>query len=391
MEQKNQNPLFATDQEIEEWINSLSSIPPTPIIPGLVLEPLIYEPDPELAKIDSLINFFEQKESDEEEVAVSKKTICPRILSPIEKLIKAIRTSEYRDASKDIDESQEAINQKTVLSLCHLLRPNNCEKQDRFAQEVTPLIFACYQKKPVLVSMLLERNANPNLAGHEGITPLLVATANEQYDIVKKLLNSGADCSLSTRDGLSALSLAFKRNNRSLISLFSQKQRSNLEQPLSYKLADNVLFTGYWAEQRWLEKLFATIDDPEKSFDVYLLTKPEKRGDLNALFLQNAPSILFPGFSKRMITALHFACYKDNIDAIRILLAQGANPNVVEFYGVTPLMIAAARGKYEIATALLQNAARKHYKETLNNLSAGEIAERNGHENVKKVIMYHPE
>lgn len=392
MERISTSPLLATDQEIEEWINSLSSaIPPLPITPELVLEPIINEPTPEQASIDSLINFFEQNDHDDQEnEAPPKKIIRPSALTPLQRIIKAIRTSDYCDARTDIQECREAINQKTHLSLCHLLRPDNCENQHRFKQEVTPLIFACYQKKREIVSILLEKGADPNIRGHDDITPLLVASANQQYEIVKDLLNFGADYSVASLQGNSPLRLAFIKNDRILISLFTPRGRSKLEQPAKM-LAYPSQFTHYWAEQKWLEKLFAAISDSRHIYTVFELTKPEKRGDLNALFLKQVPSILFEGETQRMITALHFACYQDNLDALRILLAQGAEPNVVEFYGVTPLMIGAARGKSEIVTTLLQNSAKKHYQETYTNQCAAEIAEKKGHQTVKKIIMYFPE
>ena len=56
-------------------------------------------------------------------------------------------------------------------------------------------------------------------------------------------------------------------------------------------------------------------------------------------------------------TCLHLAAYQTNISAIRILLAQGANPDITDQYGKAPLHIVAALGSYPAAKALVMGGA----------------------------------
>jgi ankyrin repeat protein len=53
-------------------------------------------------------------------------------------------------------------------------------------------------------------------------------------------------------------------------------------------------------------------------------------------------------------SALHWAAYRNDLDAVKRLLAEGADPNAVNRFGVTPLHEAATVGNAEILNALLE-------------------------------------
>lgn len=57
-------------------------------------------------------------------------------------------------------------------------------------------------------------------------------------------------------------------------------------------------------------------------------------------------------------TALHIATTKRNSTWIRFFLQRGANPNIADSKGVTPLMIAANVGDVDAVTALIKGGAR---------------------------------
>lgn len=56
-------------------------------------------------------------------------------------------------------------------------------------------------------------------------------------------------------------------------------------------------------------------------------------------------------------TALILAIQRGRLDAVKLLLAHGANPNKADAHGVTPMTAAYSRGSYEI-TAALQRSIR---------------------------------
>jgi len=54
-------------------------------------------------------------------------------------------------------------------------------------------------------------------------------------------------------------------------------------------------------------------------------------------------------------TALHIAAGKNNLESTRVLLQNGANPNVVNNEGQNPLMLAATTGNVELCKLLMES------------------------------------
>jgi ankyrin repeat protein/uncharacterized glyoxalase superfamily protein PhnB len=83
----------------------------------------------------------------------------------------------------------------------------------------------------------------------------------------------------------------------------------------------------------------------------------ERSGDQAAVRLpiEQAADVNVPKLDG--MTALHRACYEDNIDLVRVLLASGANPNVATRFGVTPLALAIENTNAAIVEELLKHRA----------------------------------
>src|SRR5439155_26354345 len=77
-------------------------------------------------------------------------------------------------------------------------------------------------------------------------------------------------------------------------------------------------------------------------------------------------------------TALMLSILDANLDAARVLIAQGANVNQADDQdGFTPLMFAAARGDEKLATLLLRSGANRPAK-TRSGFTAEQIAQQGG-------------
>jgi hypothetical protein len=87
-------------------------------------------------------------------------------------------------------------------------------------------------------------------------------------------------------------------------------------------------------------------------------------------------------------TALLLATNQNNVDAVKFLLKLGANPNVFDNSGWTPLLSAADEGNSEIVDILLANKA--DIKQTANGIDAATLAKNKGnkklYEKLKKIV-----
>jgi len=89
------------------------------------------------------------------------------------------------------------------------------------------------------------------------------------------------------------------------------------------------------------------------------------------------------------LTALHIACGDGSKDIALLLLEKGANPNVREEAGATPLhLVAAANGNVEIATALLAKGAEVDAKDKKGQTPLMAAAS-NGHVEILDLLLQH--
>ena len=64
---------------------------------------------------------------------------------------------------------------------------------------------------------------------------------------------------------------------------------------------------------------------------------------------------------KPSFTALHYACYYNQIDMVKLLIGRDANIHVIDQYGNTPLHIACEQGRIDIIKTLLDNGANINF------------------------------
>ena len=180
---------------------------------------------------------------------------------------------------------------------------------------VTPLSLACTNGNSDLVDLLLSTGANPNIAQLSGETPLMTCSRTGSAKAVKLLLERGADPNAKDSD----------RGQTALMRAAAQKQSAVVQLLVDHKADVN-------ATSRVLE-MYTPMVSVTYSKNVYF---PKTKG----------------GF-----TALMFAAQSGDLASARILVDGGADLNAGTPDAGTPLLIAGLNGREDVALFLLERGA----------------------------------
>jgi len=185
--------------------------------------------------------------------------------------------------------------------------------------EYTPLFLASKNGSAPVVELLLKAGSDVNGANKAGTTPLMLAAASGRPDAVKVLLDRGANVSAAdTMNGQTALMFAAAVNAAPAIKLLAANR----------------------AELNVVSKVLQPRDPNDKRDGI----NPNRR-------MQQGPWL-------GGLSALHFAAREGNIDAVRELVAAGADVNVVAVTDKMSVMTTAIiNGYFDIAKFLLDHGA----------------------------------
>jgi uncharacterized protein len=178
-------------------------------------------------------------------------------------------------------------------------------RQFRFAELVsaqgglTPLLFATRQGHVDASKLLLECGADINqVSGGDHTSPLLMATINGHFDLAGLLLAKGADPRLASENGVTPLYAAL--NVQWAPKALYPQPRAHLQQKLTY-----------------LDLMKALLD---KGVDVNARLKKK--------VWYSGYNFDLSGVDEVGATPFWRAAYASDIDAMRLLVAHGADPNI---------------------------------------------------------------
>jgi ankyrin repeat protein len=191
---------------------------------------------------------------------------------------------------------------------------------------LTPLVYAARQNCMECVKLLLEAGADVNQRTNYGWTALLTATQNKNYEIGRHLLERGADPNIKNKGGWSSLYLA--TDNRNIEGGDYPVRPADMDHLEFIKLlldkgAD--VNTRICGEQSTAERC---TGDSTETRTIFTMQWVREEG----------------------ATPFWRAAQSGDVEMMKLLLAHGADPKIASAHDVTPLAMAAGIGWVEGVT-----------------------------------------
>ncbi|CAL8315552.1 unnamed protein product [Merluccius merluccius] len=223
---------------------------------------------------------------------------------------------------------QEAVCRNNV-EICEMLVKAGARLSPSNIYGISPFFTAAQSGQVATLRFLLKHGADVDSEAADGATALYEATKNGHQGIVELLLSQKADANKASRRGLLPLHIAAQRGDDVLVSMLipatskARVRRSGIS-PLHVAAEHNM--------DDVLELLI------EAGFDVNAQLSPEHA----------------KLYEDRRTTALYFAVANNNVEAARMLLDAGADPNLDIF---NPLLVAVRLGCIQTVTMLIDRGA----------------------------------
>ena len=225
----------------------------------------------------------------------------------------------------------EFADEDDIPGLVRLLLERGADVNAQDQNYASPLLLAVEQHMvdSDIARILLQSGAEPNMKNIKGKTPLHVLLEQDFHDhddvdgvlvVVRLLLDSGADVNAQDNDYTTPVDLALRQRRFEFAQII--RRRAN-------------------AETHWHRAQLHITSEGEYSLNEHRPCisqfSPERTPDVNVVtVLQNMD----------LITRLHWACYFGRLEIARELLDNGANANVENIRGETPLHLV-SRGQYD--------------------------------------------
>lgn len=250
------------------------------------------------------------------------------------------------DAGADINAHEQSKGQTALMwaiasgdkEVPQLLVARGADVNARSTAGFTPLTFAVRQNDLALVRLLLAKGADVNALSTDGTSTLHVAALRGHVDLVKFLLDQGADVN-AAKCGYTVLHwVAGNWDNATSISF--GRDGSELQ------------LMGGIPQARKLELMQALFEHGAQVNPV--ITKAPPLGRLGAT---GTAGTIIGGGQLTGATPFFMAALAGDVDSMKFLVANGADPVLPAKDGTTPLMAAAGTtGFYDLESNLPESA-----------------------------------
>ncbi|TVM30210.1 ankyrin repeat domain-containing protein [Oceanidesulfovibrio marinus] len=249
-----------------------------------------------------------------------------------------------------------------------------------------PMVTACLEGHEAFVRLLLEAQAEPNLATDDGWTALMAAAQNGHEAVVRLLLQAQAEPNLATDDGWTALIVAVYDGHEAVVRLLLQAQAEpNLATAGGWTALIVDAYDGHEAVVRLLLQAQA---EPNLATDdgwTALMAAAQNGHEAVVRLLLQAQAELNLAAADGW-TALMAAAQNGHEAVVRLLLQALADPNQATADGWTALILAAENGHEAVVRLLLQAQADPNLADA-EGWTALILAAGNGHEAVVRLLL----
>lgn len=201
----------------------------------------------------------------------------------------------------------------------------------------TPLHLASLYRKRDVAGELFKYQADPNIAAFDGVTPLTIDTRDP--DITKMLIKYGASIDQTNPEGYNVLHFAAQRGDletvKVLLAADANRNAMSLQGRTPLYLASSE------GKENVVKELLKHHADPNiAAFDGFTpLTINTSFPGITEMLIKHG-SLIDDQMNPRGNTVLHFAVERNQIETIKVLLKAGADREIRNLNGFTPLELA---------------------------------------------------
>ena len=214
----------------------------------------------------------------------------------------------------------------------------------RAADGATALEWAVYRNDVDLAKRLIRARADVKLANNYGATPMSLAATTANVEMLKLLLDAGADVESPNADGQTALMIVARTNHVDAAKLLID-HGADVNAKEHWREQSPIIWAAAQSQPEMVKFLAAHGAD----VNAHSVVNHWKRHNTAEPRQQHRPT---GGF-----TALMYAARQNCIACAKALVDAGADINLPNPDGVTPLGMATLNARYDLAAYLLSAGA----------------------------------
>ncbi len=208
----------------------------------------------------------------------------------------------------------------------------------------TPLQWAVYEVDTKEVERLLDAGADPSLENNYGATPMGLAAEVADVEILKLLLDAGADVDSPNAEGMTTLMLVARTGNVEAAKLLLDRGAT-----IDAREGFGGQTALMWAAARRHPEMIEFLIDRGAAIDARSAVRDYQRH----IQAEGRPKSLDTGG----LTPLLYAARENCIRCVDVLLAKGADIDLPDPDGVSPLHVAIMNANWDLAKRLIEKGA----------------------------------